>query len=225
MSKAAIIIFKYTSFGRVERFFEGLDSIYSNLEDTENFFVQCTFDFVDKESFNEQVISRLNQYKNISYYFGVSENKIDAINKNLDKLPMFDIIVNMSNDMVFTQHGFDNTIRDAMQSNFPDTDGVTHFPDTITGDRLITLSVFGKKYFDRFGYIYFKEYTSLYCDNEFGDVAKQLGKYVFIDKLIYIHKHPAFNLAPNDEQYKHTESFYGSDGEVYKKRKSINFGL
>src|SRR6185503_7210045 len=144
-----MILFKYTSRSRVDKFFRGLDSIVNNINDND-YWVQCTFD-LDDVMFNPEIIKRLNSYKNISYYFGESLSKIDAINKNLDKLPKFDILVNMSDDFIFITKGFNSIIKEAMQNYFPDTRGFLHFHDGVQ-NRLATMSIIGRKHFERFGY-------------------------------------------------------------------------
>jgi hypothetical protein len=219
------LLFKLTTRSRYARAIEALDSIYNNLVNKEDFHVIVSMDVDDLEMAKPEVVEVLNKYKNLTHYYGISYSKVNAINRDVSLAPEYDVLVNWSDDQYATCFGFDDIIREAMQNNFPDTDGVTHFPDTITGDLLITLSIIGKKYMDRFNYIYHPSYISLFCDNEFGDVAKKLGKYVFIDKSIYIHKHPAFGLVPTDEQYIHTESFYSQDGANYQERKSNNFYL
>jgi hypothetical protein len=88
------------------------------------------------------------------------------------------------------------------------------------------MSILGKTFFDRFGYIYHPNYTSLFCDDEQTSVAKILGKYKFIDNQIFIHKHPMNdNTVLFDNQYKHTESYFHIDQEVYRNRKANNFFL
>jgi len=126
----------------------------------------------------------------------------------------------MSDDMVFTAVGFDNIIRLA----FDNLGQCLHFPDGNTTE-IITLSILGKDFYNRFGYIYNPEYCSLWCDNEQTDVAKIVGGYKFIDKQIFEHRHPSIGKAQMDAQYYHTESFYQQDRAIYEIRKSANFGL
>jgi hypothetical protein len=222
------LLFKYTSRSRPSNFFRGLNSIVNNLADKDNYWVQGTFDLSDETMFNVDVISRLNEYKNISYYFGESKNKIDAINKNLDKLPPFDILINMSDDFIFTQQGFDSLISEYMQKHFPDTDGFLHFHDG-NQNRLATMNIAGKKYFQRTNYIYHPDYISLYSDNEEQDKAKILGKYAYMgdDCRIMMHIHPLHGHGKElmDAQYQYTESFYDVDRATYLRHKANNFGL
>jgi len=153
---------------------------------------------------------------------GKPTTKVDAINRDLNEFPYdWDILVNMSDDMIFTVKGFDDTIRMA----FDGLDQCIHFPDGVTGDALVSLSILGRKYYERFKYIYHPDYASLYCDNETMDVAKLLGKYKFVNKDIFKHLHPAHGNAPNDEQYVRTESYHPIDHRVYNQRKDRNFDL
>lgn len=214
---AAIIYFKYTSKGRVDFFFRGLDSIVNNLANKEDYHIQCTFDVDDKECNYAGFIDRLKQYKNVSYYFGISHNKINAINRDLAFAPPFQILVNMSNDMQFLVPGFDNIIRADMAASCNDFDMFLHYPDSHAGDRLPTLSIMGEKYFHRTGVIYHPAFSSVYCDNWAMMEAKHLGKHRFFNKTIYDHFHPAWGMAPMDEQYVKSEApdGYEKDRQTY----------
>ena len=66
-----------------------------------------------------------------------------------------------------------------MTELYPNTDGVLWFNDGNQGNRLNTLCILGKKYYERFNYIYHPDYTSLWADNEFMDVANLLNKQIF----------------------------------------------
>ena len=75
------------------------------------------------------------------------------------------IVLLASDDMIPMEKGFDNIIIDKMKNYYPDTDGVLWFNDGYQGDKLNTLCILGKKYYDRFGYIYNPEYISVLSDN------------------------------------------------------------
>ena len=199
------ILFKYTSRSRPERFFKGLESIINNLADKNNYWVQCTFDLSDATMFNPEIISRLNTYKNLSYYFGESKSKIDAINQNLDKLPPFDILVNFSDDQEFIKFGFDEIIREDFESRGGTYGWFIHYPDSHTGDKIPTMSIMDRDYFERSFRIYHPKFISVAADNYAMWEAQQAGRYVFIDKKIYDHFHPLWGMAEWDEQYRKTE--------------------
>lgn len=225
------ILFKFTSRSRPLKFFSTLDNIISKIDDKENYVILCSLDFDDKAMFNKSVLEKLIPYINnhkVIPVFGYSKNKIDAINRDVEKIDSFDILVNDSEDMTFEVQGFDNIIRDKFKQHFPDTDGNIYFNDGYVGDRISTMSIIGKKYFDSKYMnkkIYHPSYISLYCDEEYTDIAKKINKIIYFNQVLYRHNHPSNGVGFADEQLKNTESFYGIDGETYKKRKALNFEL
>lgn len=225
------ILFKFASRSRNEKFFQSLDNIISKIDDKENYMIVTSLDFDDKAMFNKQVLERLIPYvehHKVVPVFGYSKNKIDAINRDMDKFDDFSICVNTSDDMTFEVQGFDNIIRDKFKQHFPDTDGNIYFNDGYVGDRISTMSIIGKKYFDSEkmnSKIYHPSYVSLWCDNEYTEVAKRFNKIAYFNQILYKHNHPANGVGIADEQLKNTESFSFVDGENYKKRKALNFEL
>ena len=120
--------------------------------------------------------------------------------------------------------GYDEIIRQDMKNNFEDTDGVLWYHDGAQ-DRLNTLSILGKKYYERFNYIYHPDYISLWCDNEFTEVSIQLKRVYKSSKVIIEHQHPAWQKSTYDELYVRNESYYSIDQINYNKRSKDNFNL
>ena len=216
------ILFVYTTRSRRSNFLRGIDSIVKNIADKNNYHILIS---VENE-FNDKTMHPLPTL-DCPHSYRVNPNKpttkIDAINRDVNNfLLLYDtqIIINMSDDMVFTEYGFDNVIR----REFNHLDLCLHLPDGNRND-LITMSILGRDYYNRFNYIYHPSYKSLYCDNEQTDVSKILGCYKFVDKLLFHHLHPAYNKATFDAQYQHTESFGTEDSVTYYNRKQINFGI
>lgn len=150
--------------------------------------------------------------------------KIAAVNAFNSK--KWDVLLIASDDMVPMVQGWDDIIRFNMNKYFPDTDGVLWFNDGYVGDRLNTLPCLGKKYYDRFDYVYNPAYKSLWADNEFMEVATKLGKQVYIGQCIIKHEHPGNNPAVvYDDIYKRNDKFWNEDHSTYIRRKQINFGL
>ena len=223
--KPPLICYNFASRSRPDKFFLALDNIREKSA-SNNYFVICSLDSDDPSMNNQAVKDRLRTYNRVHAYYGISYSKVDAINREVEHFGSFDILVNTSDDMRFIKECYDLIIADHMQANFPDGDGMLHFPDgNHAGNVLVTMSIMGKKYFDRDKYIYHPDYASLWCDNEATDVARLRGRYKFIDEQIFEHLHPAYNKAPTDAQYIHTESFFYQDKAVYESRKATNFGL
>jgi hypothetical protein len=225
------ILFKYASRSRAIKFFSGLDNIIKNLSDLENFCILVSLDLDDITMNNPTTINRLTEYvkaypERIIVKFGHSKNKIDAINRDVNEIKEtfdFDIVINFSDDMEFIQHSFDDIVRDKFFCHYADTDGNIYFNDGYTNDRLSTMSIIGRKYYDKFNYIYHPSYHSLWCDNEYTELAKKNQKIIYFHERIFNHNHPANVGGFIDEQLIKTESFAEIDRQNYEKRFNNNF--
>jgi len=210
------ILFKFTTRSRPHLFARGMKSIIDNVT-KDNYHILVSVDVDDPTMLQHEFI----EHPKVTTVWGDSKGKINSINRDVNQFKEpFDIIVNMSDDMVFRVQGFDEIIR----NNFDNLGQCLHFPDGNTTD-IITLSILGVDFYKQFGYIYCPEYISLWCDNEQTDVAKMLGAYKFVDIQIFEHLHPAVGKAQMDGQYYHTESFFQQDKKTYEIRKLANFGL
>lgn len=220
------ILFKYTTRSRRSNFLRGIDSIIDNLSDKENYHIYTTFDVDDDK------MRPLPEIKgNHTYIAGTSKSKIDAINRDMDFINSqydWQIIINMSDDMVFIQKGFDDIIRkEFTDGSITNLDQYIHFNDGNQKANVSTMHIVGRDYYNRDNYIYNPEYKSLWCDVENDMVAKLRGcyKYVGDNVRLFSHLHPAFNLAPNDEQYMKTEhrDMWIADEQTFNRRKQNNF--
>ena len=157
-------------------------------------------------------------HDNIDIFVGKRYTKVEAINRDIPDPSTFDILLLASDDMIPIVNGYDTIIRDSMEQFYPDTDGVLFFNDGFTGNKLNTLVICGAKYYKRFNYIYYPEYKSFYCDNEFTDEAYRLKCQTYIDHTIIKHEHPHYLGLKYDELYIHNEQFMNVDGELYYSR-------
>jgi hypothetical protein len=171
------------------------------------------------------VIEILKTFKNTKFIFGDSKSKVDAINRDMELYNDWDIVLLASDDMTPIVKGYDNIIRNNMKNHYPDTDGVLWFNDGYQENRLNTLCILGKKYYDRFNYIYNPEYKSVWSDNEFMDVANLLGKQTYFNNVIIKHEHPDWGFGNRDHIHQENFTNVDYDRNIYLKNKSINFGL
>jgi hypothetical protein len=221
------ICYKFPTRSRPDKFFQRVDEIIS-LSKHDDYFIAATLDSDDESMNNASVIKKMNEYGDkLMYIFGTSTSKINACNRDLEILPHWDIIFLQSDDMRWVTPGFDKIVIEAMKNNFPDLDGAIHCGDQMAKEKLITYSILGRKYFERFNYLYEPSYFNVYVDNEFTEVSKLLGKYFYINSYMLVHSHPAWGLTEMDDQYKKSENpvSYAIDKSNYDKRKSINFDL
>lgn len=222
-TKRMKILYKFASRSRPDRLFKCLDNMHAMMRH-DNFEIQLTADWNDEVMFNRAVADKATSYPNTHIVYSRSFDKVSAINRDMCLYVDWDILINMSDDMEFIQHGFDLTILDDY-SKLPNGDVLMHYPDQAAGAALITMAIMDRKYYDRFGYIYNPEYKSLFCDNEQQEVAKILGRYKFFKTRLFNHNHPAWGLLPVDPLMVHTESFHAEDKITFERRKAINFGI
>jgi hypothetical protein len=218
------IVVKFPSRGRPEKLISTLKSYIENANNTAGMFFVITLDS-DDPSVSYELISNIKAiHENIRVDVGLSGSKIKAINRDLSTLPPFDILLLASDDMIPVVKGYDDVIRNAMQRFYPSTDGVLWFDDGFLKNRLNTLCILGRKYFERFGYIYHPDYTSLWSDNEFTEVANILKRQTYIDRVIIRHEHPDNGMGRPDELYfkNHT---YDADKQVFFRRRRERFGV
>ena len=214
------ILYNYTTRSRPELFKRGLASIIDNSE-SPNYRVLVSIDEDDETMNNEAMWVNIENTPRVQMVVGKRSTKILAINRDVNEFEYdWDIIVNMSDDMVFTKKGFDNVIR----YSFDSLNRCLHFPDGNRND-LITMAILGRKYYDNFLYIYHSDYVSLWCDNEMTEVSKKLGAYKYVDEQIFTHLHPAYDAKWWDNQYRFTESFNQVDRETFERRQKNNFDL
>jgi hypothetical protein len=224
------ILFKYTSRSRPKEFNRGLNSIADNITGGIPD-VLISLDLNDpkldeykSDGDKRETLGRLN----LTTRNGVSKNKVDAINRDIETCGIkWDLLINMSDDMIFTVKGFDDKIRSIFNSHFPLGDGFLHLNDGHQGENVSTMSIMDRKYYERDRYIYHPEYKSLWCDVEATEVAWMRGRYAYAPIVLFDHLHPAWGLAPNDAQYLKSESkeMWDHDKSVIDRHRANNYGI
>lgn len=215
------IIFKYPSRSRPEKFFAGLDNILA-MAKHDNYLIIPTLDDND-HAITAAFRAKLAAYgPKVKPIFGRSTSKIHAVNRDMPT-DAWDIVIATSDDMEFTEPGFDMQIIQNMEMLFPDTDGVLHYPDGFAHGDILSLPVIGRKYYDRFGYIYHPSYQSLFCDEEAIAVARSMGKLASLETNLFRHNHPTWGSGKMDAQYKYTEGFHAVDKRTFQRRQQRNF--
>jgi hypothetical protein len=226
------LLIHYPTRSRAEQFISTLSKYVSLLSGKHEVQIVASADEDDAsmrqaEVFSTKISLLLTEIGSIHY--GNSKSKIEACNADMDVCPDWDIVLLASDDMIPQVQDYDDIIIQAMQQHFPDTDGALWFNDgtDATKKGLNTLSILGRKYYERFGYIYHPDYKSYFCDNEHTEVAQQLGKLQYIDQVIIKHEHPVWggNFDKNDKLYKQNDKHWKHDKALFEKRKKVNFGL
>jgi len=173
-----------------------------------------------------QIIAKVKHAKNIIVDLGTSTGKINACNRGLNEYAEdWQIVCLASDDMHAIKRGWDSILIKEMRERYPDTDGVLFHSDGYAKKLLNTFCIMGRKYYERFNYIYNPEYISLWSDNEFMQVAALLGKQTYYEQVLFKHLHPANTGQGNDALYQANDKHYYTDKATFNKRKAINFDL
>lgn len=212
-----VILYKLTSRSRPAKMYKAYRSVadYATLE----WQMIVSVDADDDATMYSEELKAIQRDSRVTVKFGISKNKINAINRDVPQSG-WDILVNLSDDQVFTVNGFDKVIAEHCGN-----DTFLHLPDGYVNHLLPTMSIMGIDYYKRFGYIYHPDYASLWSDNEAMDEAIRLGCHKYVNERIFTHEHPAWTREKPDAQLIKTQNYYRQDERTFRKRKSLNFPL
>lgn len=150
------------------------------------------------------------------------QTKVEAMNAGVARhLRGHDVLILAADDMRAVVKGWDDRVEADMRTHWPNLDGALHYNDGHQGDRINTLPIIGVNLWSKFGYFYHPSYASLWCDNEYQDVLRALGRLPYIDTCIIEHCHPIFKRGIEaDALLAHTDSFWDQDQRTYESRKA-----
>jgi hypothetical protein len=219
------IVYVFPSRERPEKFFKALDNL-RDMSESKDYQIWAKLDLDDPTMVRREIIVKIKtEYPEVTVKWGLSQGKIHAVNRDCEDLPECDIIIIMSDDIIFDVRGFDSEIIEAFQKHFPNYDGTVHFPDDHGAEKTIIVSMLGINLYKKLGYLYNPIYTSVYADDDFTEMTKLMSKYVFINRRLFTHAHPVWNNSEWDELYKKNDCYdlHKIDGEIFKNRQDKNF--
>jgi hypothetical protein len=220
------LLFKYPSRSRPRLFMQNLSRYRQLLSGKHNVQLVVSADVDDNEMNTPEIRAWLDAQPNLVYRFGSSKTKIEAINADMDIsaaiMPDWSVLLLISDDMIPMLKGYDDRIATDMQENFPDFDGCLWYPDGRRED-LNTLSILGRKYYDRLGFIYFPGYESYFCDDEHQAVATAMGKLKKMDEVII--GHAWTSVTGRDALYEKNSrpDIYARDKSTFAARSAAGF--
>jgi hypothetical protein len=187
--------------------------------------VSCDLDDVSmtKNLVREEIESLMGKTEWGRVYYSNNHSKIEACNANMNEIDYpWDIVVLVSDDMIPQVNGYDDIIRNEMIARFPDRNGILWFNDGYQADKLNTLCVYGRAFYERQGYIYHPSYKSLFCDTELTDLCRTDYKDIcaYTPNCIIRHEHPGTGFANNmDSLYQINQKYWNDDMYMYISRK------
>jgi hypothetical protein len=178
--------------------------------------IEVVVDEDDETMQNAEVLQRLCAL-GCSMSVGRHGSKIGAVNGG--RAGDWDVLLLASDDMVPVVDGYAVKALDAMEQHFPQLDGAVYFNDGYQAANCCTLPIIGRRWYDRFGYVYEPEYTSLFCDQEQTELWKAMGHLAYVDEVIVEHRHWVAG-APKDALYEKNDKYWEQDKAVYENRKA-----
>lgn len=219
------ILIKLATRSRPNKFVKVLQNIkQTTLND---YTVLVSADTDDKTMNNLQITRYLKAFPNVQIYYGQHCCKIEAINRDVEKVSDWDILVNMSDDFQITTRGWDKILRARVRNKWPNSlDWFAHFSDGYVHDTLPTISIIGRTYYERDKYIYHPSYKSFSCDAEAWYVAIARGCHHYFPDKLFRHNHPANNRSlKGDALYRNNAAYSTDDVRNYFMRLNNDFDL
>lgn len=102
-------------------------------------------------------------------------------------------------------------------------DFIVKTPDGIQ-KTLITLPIMDRKYYERFGHIYFGGYVHMFCDQEMTSVGHMLGKVIEVP-VLFEHKHYSVGKSRKDAINKKNDATWNQGKKLFHDRLKDNFGV
>ena len=89
---------------------------------------------------------------------------------------------------------------------------------------ILTLPIMDRKFYDRFGYIYFLEFKHMFCDTDLTHRGQILGR-VIDSKIFFEHQHYSTGKTPKDAINEANDKTWDEGKKLYLDRLKENFGL
>ena len=131
----------------------------------------------------------------------------------------FDILILIADDMIPVNENYDETIKNILIESEHGLDSMIHFFTPRWAHLLDVWCIMGKKYFDRFNYIYHPDYKSICADNEYTEVAIKLNRRIVSNLSPFEHRWMNDSLADKNS------IFNSEDDATFWRRKALNFEL
>lgn len=190
--------------------------------------VLVTLDRDDATMNNPTVLGYLFNMPRVKFRVGDCKSKVDAVNDGLHEAD-WDVICIASDDMIPQRDDYAKRIVGLFEEFWPDGDGVLHLNDGHNGRNLNSLSICGRPYYDRFGYVYRSNtdfpndgYVSVFCDNEWQEVSERMGRAAYVNEIVIAHEWIG-GTHPRCKVHQRNESFYRQDEQVFRRRKAAGF--
>jgi len=231
----ANILCKIPTRSRVDAFIETFDSFHGRQSNDHIIHYMISIDDDDDEMQKwADTYSHGLRKANAHVISAPRAGKIGSVNRDMEHAPDdYDIVMQPSDDFICLVDGWDKRVVEELEA-FDEYDGVAWFYDGHQPN-IDTMCILGRKYYERFNYIYYPEYRTFWADNEFTEVADRLDRLVFSREVLFEHRHPDWTHSHGysgqkqgyDELYLENDKPEDRewDDKLFHDRKARNFDL
>ena len=137
------------------------------------------------------------------------------------------ILIYLSDDFDCPKH-WDRLIADKMDINL---EQILKVDDCLQpmGVAVLTIPIMTKAFYNRFGYFFYPEYKSMFCDEDLYHVARIINGLVFAADLKFPHLHPSNPTkelqGTSDNTYNRSNGMWTQGQTLHTKRRLNNYGL
>ncbi|MBK7362944.1 MAG: hypothetical protein IPJ01_11670 [Micavibrio sp.] len=120
------ILFKLATRGNPDGFIRLIYGITEKLADKENYKILVSADRDDESMYNAKVLNTVKRFIDsgkVVMCYDYSKSKIDAINRDMELMTNWDILVNLSDNMPVPEFRFDEKIKEKYLSEYPNLNG------------------------------------------------------------------------------------------------------
>ena len=138
-----------------------------------------------------------------------------------------DVLIYLSDDFDCPEK-WDKLIMDKMNPGIPQ---ILKVDDCLLpmGAAILTIPIMTREFYDKFGYFFYPEYKSMFCDEDLYNVARILDALVIAPDLKFPHRHPSNGKkefrGKNDETYKRSYAMMKQGRVLHNNRRKANYGL
>lgn len=220
-------LIKLATRGRPELFYRTIFNVRKTIGDGVDYEIIISCDLNDPSMFNQDIIDFVDGDPHLQIFYAYQTSKIGAINRDIKEAKMdWDVLINLSDDMLWVKEGWGKIIASYVANEFNESlDCFLHLNDNHVGERLPTLSIMGREYFNRDGYIYHPSFFSVSADAEAYYVALMRGKHKYFPDVLFDHVHPANVGFHTDATYQGNSKYDVADTENYFVRRARLFDI
>jgi len=133
------------------------------------------------------------------------------------------VIICVADDFV-PPKGWDTLLLGLQPADWLDKEHVVHTEDGYVHD-IFVLSILTRVRYERYGYVFYPKYLSLFCDTEFGEVATRDGVVIQAMHLLFEHCHPDCHKRQRDtvDTVHASQERWNAGEQLFKFRRMLNF--